>query len=219
MRARALTVAVVVAAVTAFSAPVWAETPARTQEGNAYSIETGDLIEGSAARVDYYPVGEPGLPADSDSRVEFELQTAELEPGHAYTIWLMVFNHAENCIDPIEERNTQCGGADLTNPAAFASVMWGTGGVADGDGAAVFTGTRHQGDLDRVLLGPGLVNLENAEVHMIVRDHGPYDSDAYGDRQTETFNGGCPDPLGNDPGPLLDDTLPGRCVDTQTTGA
>lgn len=213
MRGRLFILVVLLAGAAVSATPASAEHGGRHWQGHAYRIAEGTLVDGSAAEVSYFVNGPPAPALPSESRVDFSITTSDLEPGHAYTIWLMVFNHAENCTNPIPERGTQCGAGDIFNPATFVSVMWGTGGVASDTGEASFAGSRHQGDLDRVVLGPGLMSTATAEVHLIVRDHGEYDPDTYGDRQTQTFNGGCggPEPL--------DNTLPPLCTDVQTTGA
>ena len=56
----------------------------------------------------------------------------------------------------------------------MASAMLATGGITDGDGNADFGATLKEGSLSPfVLFGPGLLDAEKAEVHIVFRDHGP----------------------------------------------
>ena len=110
----------------------------------------------------------------SKAGVNLTVHTTELGPGNAYTIWWIIFNNPGPCADG-------CGGPDLGNPAVEGSVMNATGRVADSDGNAWFSaflpaGFMHtnpsSGDL-RQVFGPGLQNVDGAEIHIVVRCHGP----------------------------------------------
>lgn len=214
MRAKTLIALGLVMLVVAAAPAVGAGTGSWT--GPLYEIKNNtvdfeELIQGSKAS---YTNG-----ADS---IAYSINAKQLEKDHGYTIWLMVFNDPENCIDggssPV---GLQCGLRDHLNPAAEFSVMYGTGAWANGSSVR-FEGVR-QGNspLDvpsDVLLGPGLVNPAGAEVHFRVRDHGkPEDCpECSEDEQITTFAGGCDDETAFIGPGTHGDYL---CADVQATGS
>lgn len=200
----------------------------RTCEGAAFLRSDGKEV--GFAEVTYYGF-RPAGPSEGEnaceaangpSRLEFDLATSGLNGGHAYTLWVAIFNHAEGCLFGDREKDTLCGDGDIANPLAFPSLMYGAGDVADADGNARFVGEILQReDVDGivsgpqdtehpVLFGPGLVNPRSAEIRMIVRDHGPSSDDP---RETATFNGGCEDELGNDLDTFDNLLVQNRCED------
>lgn len=109
--------------------------------------------------------------------VNVTIDTTMLTAGAAYSIWWIIFNNPGACT------SLGCGidGADFGNPAVEASIMNATGRVADANGNATFSaflpvGFMHtepaSGNL-RQLLGPGLQNVAGADIHVVVRCHGP----------------------------------------------
>ncbi len=141
-----------------------------------------------------------------------------LEPGAAYTAWWVVFNKTENCSDGecglddsfIMDSNggillTEEGAPQFNLPAreitAF-SLHRATGSVADIDGTAEFRAHLPVGDRTEVEFdGPGLFDAMKAEIHIIIRTHGPaIPGDLH--EQMNTPWGGCPEgwpktPCGN----------------------
>ncbi len=112
----------------------------------------------------------------------------QLQPGHAYTVWLAIFNDPELCADG-------CGEGDLGN--GNSSVIWsGAGGVANGGGnlnvSGYLTENNPQGyqQLLTDLGAPdgGFVDAEGAEIHFVVRDHGPVTGNP---DQLTSFEGDC----------------------------
>ncbi|MGF1669901.1 MAG: hypothetical protein ACFCU6_05605 [Balneolaceae bacterium] len=118
------------------------------------------------------------------------IQTRGLQPGHAYTVWVAVFDAPENCDGP-------CSGAERFregNPAEATVFGAVAGGIAGGTGTATFAGHIKPGDEPNDIAGPGDGSLDNpltAEVHFIVRSHGPKIPGLINE-QTTTLNGGCP---------------------------
>lgn len=114
------------------------------------------------------------------SGIALDLHTTGLQAGHAVTVWWMVFNHPQACVsgattdDPGDPR---CGMADMSNPAAGLSVLYAAGHVIDEDGVADFGAYLQEGDTDGALEGMalGLLDAAAADVHLVVRDHGPAD--------------------------------------------
>ncbi len=138
------------------------------------------------------------------TRVEGDCEGVHrLEPGHAYTVWLMTFNHPEFCRGgPDETNRLRCSQRDHLNPATGFSVIYGTGGWAEGSDLSL-RGFREANPLldtpPDVALGPGLVNPEGAEIHLRIRDHGNPCEEAddkaacrqANDDRIKSFRGGC----------------------------
>ncbi len=133
--------------------------------------------------------------------VKLDLHTTNLGPGNAYTIWWIIFNNPAACGEG------GCAGPDLGVPEVEGSVMNATGRVADGDGNVSFSaflpvGFMHTNPSNgniRQIFGPGLQNLEGAEIHVVVRCHGPSSgnfeqiSTLFGDCDNEASPTGCYD--------------------------
>lgn len=125
----------------------------------------------------------------SPAGVNLKMNTSELGPGNGYTIWWVIFNNPEECA-------ASCAGPDLGNPAVEGSVMNATGRVADGYGNAMFSAFLPAGFMHtepasgniRQIFGPGLQNVAGAEIHIVVRCHGPYSGNV---EQISTLLGDC----------------------------
>jgi hypothetical protein len=89
----------------------------------------------------------------TESGIAFTLSTSGLEAGHAVTIWWMVFN-----------------------PDGTVSVQYAAGHVVGAGGTATFAGFLRVGDTAGVINnGPGLLDALEANVVLVVRDHGLLD--------------------------------------------
>jgi hypothetical protein len=87
------------------------------------------------------------------SGISFTLSTTGLEAGHAVTIWWMVFN-----------------------PDGSVSVQYAAGHVVGAGGTAQFAGFLRVGDTNGVINnGPGLLDALEANIVLVVRDHGLLD--------------------------------------------
>ncbi|MGI9623390.1 MAG: hypothetical protein ACR2PK_11180 [Acidimicrobiales bacterium] len=142
------------------------------------------------------------LKRSSDS-IDVAVHSRNLVPGNAYTVWLAIFNDPAGCVDG-------CDGGDVFpgSPAAVSVIWSGVGGVANGGGNLNARASLSEGNpegyqqlftsLGAGALDPGFVDAEGAEIHMIVRDHGPSTGSA---DQVSTFEGECTAPsseeLGN----------------------
>lgn len=146
-------------------------------------------------------VGDARLQRRRDG-IAFDVHATELTSGAAYTVWWIVFNRPGNCAG-------ECDGDDLGLAAVEGSVLYATGRVADGFGSAWFTAflpkglvrlNRTETGRERHRLGPGLQNVRGAEIHLVIRSHGPALGGAALVEQLATFNGGCVNPAdGSDP--------------------
>jgi hypothetical protein len=114
-----------------------------------------------------------------DDRVDFSIHTTDLEPGHAYTVWLVIFNNPDACSDERGQDDFPPGvpgaqtGDDEPDPAVAASSLWAAGTLVGADGTASFFGRAEVGNPPgMVSFGPGLEDPMGAEIHMVVRSHG-----------------------------------------------
>lgn len=104
--------------------------------------------------------------------VRIEVTSAALEPDTAYSIWLAVFNSPDQCATPF-----QCALSDIPNPAVRTSVFWGGGLISDMNGYGDTSMTLQPGKTRRELFANmsdlGLQDIQNAEIHVVLRSHGP----------------------------------------------
>jgi hypothetical protein len=133
-------------------------------------------------------------------------QLTGLEPGHVYTFWWVFFNAPENCVGtPNDAGEPVCFTDDLGRPEEIGmSLVYGipapsAGTVADDSGAFAYEETFRydQGDNEGALEAPFEDGLSattwDAEVHFIVRDHGPALEGEELDAQLTNYCGGCND--------------------------
>ena len=126
-----------------------------------------------------------------------------LEANWAYSIWIVVFNQPEHCIEP-----HACVTGDLEafggDPRVKASVFWAGGFVADGTGWADTTLSILPGRTNRELFGNtrnyGLLNFGGAEIHIVLRSHGLAGSQGSVSSQIGTASSACPPPPPDDRG-------------------
>lgn len=127
-----------------------------------------------------------------ESAVWARVNTTELLPG-AYTNWWVIFNNPSACTDP-------CDLDDLFNLAQRAavqsSVLFAAGGVVRHTGVGHFNAHLEEGVLPmgpgQVGFGPGLLDAQGAEIHYLVRYHGPASADTMIlQKQVSHIAGGC----------------------------
>lgn len=150
---------------------------ARGSSAPVLSLADGTVVEGASARL---LRGLDWLAAD--------VVTSELEADGTYTVWWVLFNNPSGCSPlPDDPARPVCDEDDIfgedgaldPNPRARVSLAWGGGNVADGDGRAVFNALLRAGEAPgEVLVGSGLEreNGLRAEVHVVLRGHGPADA-------------------------------------------
>ena len=84
-----------------------------------------------------------------------------------------------------------CGADDLGNDAVNASVFWATGAVVEEDGDLELEGEVTEGIFPGDYnFGPGLVDAQKAEIHVVARTHGQVIPGLL-EEQLSTFDGGC----------------------------
>lgn len=176
-----------------------------------YDLQTLEPIPNSASKL-----------VRTDNGLAMTIRTSGLEPGHAYTVWWVVFNNPEECItDP--EGDVKCGEADILaelmgESGAAPTVAPAAGNVAGGSGKARFGAFLRVGDDRDVLVGGPLTNPRGAEIHLVVRDHGPLNP-AWLPDQIQTFGGGCDQEHESYPPVFRGEGVPGDfvCVEPQFT--
>lgn len=119
------------------------------------------------------------------------MYTSNLIPGHTYTLWWVVYNKPENCI------NSPCGGVDNSNTEVMRELLYATGKVITEGDRGSFRAVLRKGDtsgsINSELNLPeygGLLYPQSAEVHMVIRSHGPAIPGLV-EEQIGSFNGGC----------------------------
>jgi hypothetical protein len=111
----------------------------------------------------------------------------------ATSVWWVVFNYPEFCA------TSPCKGPDHFNPAVGASAFNATGALVDADDRVTYVTTLYEtsSDFENVApytslwAGPGLVNPQGAEFHVVVRSHGPAIPGLEADQMTLFLEPGC----------------------------
>ena len=127
-----------------------------------------------------------------NGRLNGDVSSTALMPGDAYSIWWVIFNFPQHCAVPYA-----CAGSDIGgSPKAQASAIWGGGFVADQFGTAnASLGLVKGPTVGREILAgsdAGLISLQDAEIHVVLRTHGPVGVAGPVDRQIGTANDACP---------------------------
>ena len=195
MKSKLFTIVLVLLAALALSVAVNAQEDA-SSSAPVNSFADGVVLDGSWSIVNRHENG-----------LSMSLHTSDLVPGEAYTVWWVIFNAPENCkggvcdaddlfvidaetngivMDDFGQRVMDPAGLENAN----ISIQYATGGLVDAEGNGNFAAAVGVGDVPGVIAGPGLVDPQTAEVHLIVRSHGPVLADAF-DAQLTTFGGGC----------------------------
>ncbi len=138
------------------STSVWADSTYQT--ANMVVFGVGTPLPGAATLV------------RTENEVWVTISTSGLDKKAGYTVWWVVFNNPDACIDG-------CKGSDLSIPAVNGSVLYAAGFVTGTDGTAHVTAHLTGGEIPAglaVLRGDGLAedNGFGAEIHMVVRSHG-----------------------------------------------
>lgn len=120
-----------------------------------------------------------------DGGVSFTFSTTDLRPGHAYTVWFVVVNNPAACAA------SPCSGPDiLLNPATDSQVTYGAGHVSGASGRASFAGSFQVGSIEGWLANGALRDARNAEIQLVLNDHGPK-LQGYLPEMIQTYRAGC----------------------------
>lgn len=169
-------------------------------ERNNPRLSTASMYKFSDSR----EVGTSALRRGAEA-VVLDIDTSELEPGYAYTVWWVVFDEPSACTD------LSCGADDVAaamaggpNLADLSIIGAADGSVIPANGTARYRGMLEQNDDTGAVFGDGMDNPATAEIHYVIRSHGPAIPGLIKE-QTTTFNGGCLEGQGNE----------GQCVNVQ----
>jgi hypothetical protein len=122
----------------------------------------------------------------NDAGVAMTLHTTGLAPGHAVTVWWVIFNHPQYCSGG--ELGFRCGPGDLSgDPRVQPSVVYAAGHVIGGGGVGNDGANLAVGATQGALFGPGLLNPHGADIHLVVHDHGPADPSIGVDDEIHSF--------------------------------
>ena len=164
------------------------------------------------------PVGQSML-TRTEEGVSATLRTSGLAPRETVTLWWVVFNTPTSCSDTCGEDDIFIGGDPTAGlnldgiAAADIVVAYADGAIANRTGSATLAATLSEGGPVReVLFGtaPTLKDSGVAEVHLVVRSHGPAVPGMIGD-QLGSYAGGCVDFLHPPAVPVQ----VGECADIQ----
>ncbi|HUG94029.1 MAG TPA: hypothetical protein VML55_24575 [Planctomycetaceae bacterium] len=123
--------------------------------------------------------------------VNFTLSTSALTPGHAYTLWIVIFNEPGSCSVP-----NQCAPGDIGSDAAKPDMMYAAGALSGGTDTATFARRVNVGDVSGSINAPvhlpsyGLLDPYGAEIWLAVHDHGEKLPEFMPD-MIKTIAGGC----------------------------
>jgi len=142
-----------------------------------------------ASRGDVTVVADAGSQiVHADDGIFMNFETTDLTPGNVYTAWWVFINNPEAC------ETIPCTPTDvLGNSAAVVSDLgYADGLIADVDGRGKFVSYQPLGALSNEWIGNGFSNLDGAEVHVIINEHGPALPDSI-DNMLSSYRGGCTD--------------------------
>ena len=153
---------------------------------NHYVFNTDSVVDGATVLVRDF----------KDGTVSASISSRALDPETAYSIWWAVFNRPQYCEEPY-----RCGVTDLPpfggDPRIRASVFWGGGFVSDPFGMANSSLKLRVGRTSRELFAQtqpyGLGNIRKAEIHVVLRSHGPIGIAGSVAEQIGTATLACPD--------------------------
>lgn len=120
--------------------------------------------------------------------VSFRIQTDNLRPGHAYTLWFVAINNPSACTA------SPCSGPDIVlNAATNSQVIYGAGHVVGDSGRGTFAGSFRAGELPGGwFAGRGLEDPLAAHIHLVLNDHGPVIQGLVSE-MIHTYRAGCTD--------------------------
>jgi hypothetical protein len=154
----------------------------------------------------------------NSSGITVNYKTTGLTPGYAYTIWWVIWNNPQECAVP-----GACNDSDFATPELVGvDVLYAAGHVVDDSGVGNFSGRLNVDDDSKSIndlfgLPPagGLQsgNTYSAEVHLVLRSHGPAIPGEVNE-QISGYLGGCSDPFAIAPFTEIPDEV-GECGDIE----
>jgi hypothetical protein len=155
------------------AASVSAQVTTSTRPVFTFQDDAGNLLDTQTE----VPFSDSELVRTNEDSVCISVDTNSLPPG-AYTAWWIVFNNPENCENPAPVGRARCGEPDLFFAEPNGAALWANGGIVGPDGEAHFSACLTPGEAPGfVVFGPGLVNVQGAEIHYVIKNHGPVPAD------------------------------------------
>ncbi len=160
------------------------------------------------------PQAVPGSKSEltrSDNLLCGSIYTHNLPMG-AYTMWWVIFNNPNTCLDPYPAGGAQCSEPDLFVDGVGGTALWATAGVVGPDSIGHFSACLYPGVENApglVFFGPAWENLLGSEIWLILKWHGQA---AFGD--AAQLHTQLTTPAGLEP-PCNAEELPGICPDPQ----
>ena len=162
---------------TAFGSAAYADAPTISTE------QVNDLVNGGTV------VGASSKITRTDQGITVSVKTT-VDPG-AYTMWLLIWNHPENCHGNDAVPGLRCVPGPPPNFDPPSCVLYGAGHVVGNNGKLNYTA--HQQAWvpgSGPDCGNGLTNPRGADVHAAVRTHGEAIPGMIPE-QIHTFGGAC----------------------------
>ena len=160
-----------------------------TADAKTNTKSTADIFNGVTGDI----IGESTLHRNGNGiTVNFKTTTG-LMPGHAYTLWWVVWNNPESCAGPA------CGLADFPNADLVkVELLYAAGSVAGNNGKGNFSAHLKvddtTGSVNADIFGlpsyGGLLDAHKAEIHAVLRSHGPKVPGLVNE-QINSYEGGC----------------------------
>lgn len=156
----------------------------------------------------------------SNNGITVNYKTTGLTPGYAYTLWIVIWNSPGNCATPNQCNDGDFGIADQVE----VELLYGGGHVVGNNGIGNFSAHLNEDDVSgsiNYLFGlPPAGGLQSgnslgAEVHFVLRSHGP-SIPGMVNEQIGGYLGGCPQtfPYGFAPFTEIPDEV-GECGDIE----
>ncbi len=153
----------------------------KTMTSHVEHMATGDqparTISGSAAQIMSSPAG-----------VTMTMETSELTPGHVTTAWWVLITRPGNC------SATPCTAEDVIGRAAYVGtqIVYADGVVNGPEGQARFSAHLARGLVENGWFAQRFDNPTEAEIHLVLNDHGPL-VPALAQSMLTSYRGGCSD--------------------------
>jgi len=105
----------------------------------------------------------------ADDGLFMSFDTSDLTPGNDYTAWWVLINNPEAC------ETIPCTPKDVlgNSDAVVSDLGYADGLIAGANGTGRFAAHQPLSELRNAWIGNGFSNLEGAEVHVIINEHGP----------------------------------------------
>jgi len=148
------------------------------------------------------------------NNITVNFKTDGLIPGHAVTLWWVIWNNPENCTTPYQCTDVDFAIADQVN----VEILYAAGHVVGFNGQGNFSASLKENDnsgsvneLMGLPIAGGLLDAQKAEVHLVIRTHGPKIPGEVNE-QISSYVGGCDDPFLYAPFTFYPDAI-GECAD------